>query len=79
VSRDVRIISLVALGHAMSHFLQLALAPLFSMIREELGISYATLGVVLMVFFALSALLQPVAGFVVDGSAAARCCSAAWR
>ena len=66
MSKDVRIISLVALGHAMSHFLQLVLAPLFPMIREELGVSYAQLGMVLMVFFALSALLQPVAGFVVD-------------
>jgi FSR family fosmidomycin resistance protein-like MFS transporter len=66
MSKDARIISLVALGHAMSHFLQLVLAPLFPMIREELGVSYATLGLVLMVFFALSALLQPVAGFVVD-------------
>ena len=50
----------------MSHFLQLVLAPLFPAIREELGISYAVLGSVLMVFFTLSALLQPVAGFVVD-------------
>ncbi|HET7670209.1 MAG TPA: MFS transporter [Burkholderiales bacterium] len=66
MSRDARIISLVALGHAMSHFLQLVLAPLFPMIREEIGVSYAQLGLVLMVFFALSALLQPVAGFVVD-------------
>jgi MFS family permease len=66
VSKDARIITLIAIGHAMSHFLQLVLAPLFPAIREELGISYAVLGGVLMVFFALSALLQPVAGFVVD-------------
>jgi len=66
VSKDARIITLIGIGHAMSHFLQLVLAPLFPAIREELGISYAVLGSVLMVFFALSALLQPVAGFVVD-------------
>ncbi len=60
--RDGTIIGLVAAGHAMSHFLQLVLAPLFPLIREELGVSYATLGSVVMVFFALSALLQPLAG-----------------
>ena len=64
--RDGTIIGLVAAGHAMSHFLQLVLAPLFPLMREELGVSYATLGSVVMLFFALSALLQPLAGFVVD-------------
>jgi len=66
VSRDARIITLLGIGHAMSHFMQLVLAPLFPMMREELGVSYAVLGSVLMVFFTVSALLQPVAGFVVD-------------
>ena len=66
MSKDARIITLIALGHAMSHFMQLVLAPLFPMMREELGVSYAVLGSVLMVFFTVSALLQPVAGFVVD-------------
>jgi MFS family permease len=66
LSKDARIISLIAIGHAMSHFMQLVLAPLFPMMREELGVSYAVLGSVLMVFFTVSALLQPVAGFVVD-------------
>ena len=64
--RDGFIIALIAVGHAMSHFLQLVLAPLFPLIREDLGVSYATLGMVVMLFFAMSALLQPVAGFVVD-------------
>jgi MFS transporter, FSR family, fosmidomycin resistance protein len=64
--RDGFIIALIAVGHAISHFLQLVLAPLFPLIREDLGVSYATLGMVVMLFFAMSALLQPVAGFVVD-------------
>jgi MFS family permease len=64
--RDGFVIALIAIGHAMSHFLQLVLAPLFPLIREDLGVSYATLGMVVMLFFAMSALLQPVAGFVVD-------------
>ena len=59
MSKDARIISVIAIGHAMSHFMQLVLAPLFPMMREELGVSYAVLGSVLMVFFTVSALLQP--------------------
>src|SRR6266850_738107 len=65
-SNDPLVISLVALGHATSHFMQLALPPLFPLMREELGVSYATLGMVAALFYAVSALLQPLAGFVVD-------------
>jgi len=63
---DPLVISLVALGHATSHFMQLVLPPLFPLMREELGVTYATLGMVAAVFYAVSALLQPLAGFVVD-------------
>jgi MFS family permease len=66
VRREGVVIGLIGLGHATSHFLQLVLAPLFPLIRHELAISYATLGMVVMLFFAVSALLQPLAGFVVD-------------
>ena len=63
---DPLVISLIALGHATSHFMQLVLPPLFPLMREELGVTYATLGMVAAVFYAVSALLQPLAGFVVD-------------
>jgi len=66
VKSDVQVIGLIASGHATSHFLQLALPPLFPLMREELGLSYAALGLVMTLFYAVSALLQPVAGFVVD-------------
>jgi MFS family permease len=66
MNQDAKIIGLVGSAHALSHFLQLVIPPLFPMIRVELGISYSALGVVIMVFFAASALLQPVAGFLVD-------------
>ena len=59
-------IALVALGHGTSHFFQLILAPLFPLIKDELGVSYAALGFVVALFYALSAFFQPVAGFVVD-------------
>src|SRR5436190_1783544 len=63
---DPLVVSLIALGHATSHFMQLVVPPLFPLMREELGVTYATLGMVAAVFYAVSALLQPLAGFVVD-------------
>lgn len=66
MKKDATTIGLVGLAHALSHFFQLALAPLFPLMREELGVSYSALGFVVMLFFAGSALLQPVAGFLVD-------------
>lgn len=66
MKKDATVIGLVGIAHALSHFFQLAFAPLFPMLREELGISYSTIGVVVMLFFAASAILQPFAGFLVD-------------
>ncbi|HEX7221389.1 MAG TPA: MFS transporter [Burkholderiales bacterium] len=50
----------------MSHFYQLLLAPLFPFVKDELGVSYAALGFLVALFYTLSGLLQPLAGFVVD-------------
>jgi FSR family fosmidomycin resistance protein-like MFS transporter len=63
---DAVVIGLVALAHGLSHFFQLVIAPLFPFIKEELGVSYAALGFVVTLFYAISALFQPFAGFVVD-------------
>jgi len=66
VRNDATVIGLISLAHGMSHFYQLLLAPLFPFIKDELGVSYAALGFLVALFYALSALLQPFAGFVVD-------------
>jgi MFS family permease len=66
VKNDATVIGLISLAHGMSHFFQLLLAPLFPFIKDELGVSYAALGFLVALFYALSALLQPFAGFVVD-------------
>ena len=63
---DAAVIGLIGSGHALSHFLQLILPPLFPYMREQLGVSYVELGLVYTVFYAVSAVLQPLAGFVVD-------------
>lgn len=64
--RDVRVIGLVGLAHAASHFFQLALPPLFPFLRAEFDVSWTLLGALVGVFYAASALTQFGAGFAVD-------------
>jgi len=66
MKNDATVIGLISFAHGMSHFFQLLLAPLFPFIRDELGVSYAALGFLVALFYTLSALFQPLAGFVVD-------------
>lgn len=63
---DATVIGLISVAHGMSHFYQLLLAPLFPFVKDELGVSYAALGFLVALFYTLSGLLQPLAGFVVD-------------
>ena len=43
-ARDALVIALIGAAHFISHFTILAIPPLFPMMREELGVSYAALG-----------------------------------
>jgi len=63
---DAQVIGLVGLAHGVSHFFHLLLAPLFPWIKAEFGLSYAELGLLMTVFFAVSAVVQTASGFVVD-------------
>jgi FSR family fosmidomycin resistance protein-like MFS transporter len=63
---DAAVIALVGTAHFSSHFFQLTLAPLFPLIKAELDVGYAALGLVLTVFYAASGLAQTPAGFLVD-------------
>jgi FSR family fosmidomycin resistance protein-like MFS transporter len=42
--RNVQVLALVGSGHAVSHLYLLALPPLFPLLRDDLGASYAALG-----------------------------------
>ncbi|OGA07906.1 MAG: hypothetical protein A3D95_02935 [Betaproteobacteria bacterium RIFCSPHIGHO2_12_FULL_69_13] len=66
IRRDATIIGLVSFAHGMSHFFQLIVAPLFPFIKDDLEVSYAALGFVFALFYTVSGVFQPLAGFVVD-------------
>ena len=72
LSRDVKVIGLVGSAHVVSHFFQLALPPLFPILKDDLGVSYAALGLLSTVFFIASAVTQPAMGFLVDRIGARR-------
>lgn len=64
--RDAHVIGFVGVAHGFSHFFQLMLPPLFPMLKTQFGTGYAELGLVMAVFYAVSGLMQTVAGFLVD-------------
>ncbi len=63
---------LVGLAHAASHYFHLVLPPLFPILKDEFGVSYAALGALPSLFFAASGVMQIVAGFLVDRFGARR-------
>jgi MFS family permease len=70
--RDARVIGLVGAAHGTSHFFQLALPPLFPLLRAEFDASWTLLGTLVGVFYAASGVTQFAAGFVVDRVGARR-------
>ncbi|MES2960483.1 MAG: MFS transporter [Pseudomonadota bacterium] len=63
---DLRTITLVGVAHGTSHFFHMLLPPLFPMFKEGFGLSYAELGLLVTLFFAVSGIGQALAGFLVD-------------
>ena len=63
---DAAVIGLVGLAHAISHFSQLLLPPLFPFLKDAFQVGYAELGALLTVFFAVSCAVQALSGFLVD-------------
>jgi FSR family fosmidomycin resistance protein-like MFS transporter len=64
--QDASLITLVGVGHGISHFSQLLLAPLFPWLKDEFSVGYAELGFLMAVFFVVSCVVQALSGFVVD-------------
>jgi FSR family fosmidomycin resistance protein-like MFS transporter len=63
---EAAVIGLVSLAHAMSHFSQLLLAPLFPWLKDAFQVSYAELGFLMTIFFVVSCVVQTLSGFLVD-------------
>ncbi|HUP30906.1 MAG TPA: hypothetical protein VM122_12070, partial [Usitatibacter sp.] len=53
--RDVRVIGVIGVAHATSHFLQLVLPPLFPLLRADFDVSWTLLGALVAVFYLASA------------------------
>lgn len=70
--RDVKVISLIAVAHGLSHFYQLVIAVMFPLIKEDLGVSYAALGAATAAYYTVSGICQTLAGFAVDRYGARR-------
>ena len=70
--RDRRVISLIGVSHGASHFYQLALPPLFTLINKAEGYSFVELATLTLAFYIASAICQPFSGFLVDRFGARR-------
>jgi len=60
------VFALVGAGHFMSHLYILSLPPLFALIKSDLNVSYAALGLLVTAFHVATGLSQVPAGFAVD-------------
>ena len=64
--QDMKILGLISTGHFMSHLYFLVLPPLFYSLREEFGVSFTELGVMMTAIYGTSAVAQIPIGFMVD-------------
>jgi len=67
---DARVIALVSIAHSLSHFFQLALPPLFPLLRAEFDVSWTLLGTLVGTFYVASSVTQFTSGFAVDRAGA---------
>jgi len=66
ISRNTRVNLLICTGHFLSHFYQLCLPPLFIVLQRQFDVSFAELGLAVVLMTGTSAVLQTPLGFLVD-------------
>ncbi|MDR1529526.1 MAG: MFS transporter [Burkholderiales bacterium] len=65
-SKSFRVAGTIGLAHSVSHFIQLALPPLFPLLKSEFDVSWTELGLIMTIFFVVSGITQFFSGFLVD-------------
>jgi predicted MFS family arabinose efflux permease len=63
---ELKTIGLVSFAHLLSHFYMLALPPLFIYVRDDLGVSFVSLGLTVTAYAITTGLLQTPMGFLVN-------------
>ncbi len=66
LKQDAKVIGLVGMAHATSHFSHMLLSPLFPLFIKDFGLTFTQLGLLTTVFFVVSGIGQATAGFLVD-------------
>ncbi|MGE0420597.1 MAG: MFS transporter, partial [Acetobacteraceae bacterium] len=66
LSRSTRVNILIGNGHFLSHFYVLCLPPMFLSWQSAFDVSFAQLGMTVMLMSGTTALLQTPVGFLVD-------------
>ena len=66
LKQDVRVVGILSGGHFMSHYYTMMLPPLFPLLHDDLGVSYAMLGLLLSLKSLASGSTQLPAGILVD-------------
>ena len=59
-------LGVIGAGHFMSHFYFLSLPPLFPFLKQDFGVSYTELGLMMTAIYGTAALSQVPVGFMVD-------------
>ena len=65
-SLQTRVVVVVSIAHALSHFMHLIVPPVFPLLMSEFSLSYSELGLLMTVFFVVSGIVQAASGFAVD-------------
>src|SRR6266511_4355956 len=74
VRPNMRLLSLLALGHLVIDTNQGALPAILPFLKASLALSYTATGVIVLVANVTSSLIQPLFGYFADGPRAAGCC-----